>query len=81
MVGDRNKTPELPFSKFPSLEEEGFVGLKTGPSGFSSSSMLWREVGVSLGSLLVYAERCAKQRCHFDRGVLLEELRRGRTKV
>lgn len=79
MVGDRNKTPELPFSKFPSLEEGGIRGLKTGPSGFSSSSMLWREVGVSLGSL--YAERCAKQRCHFDRGVLLEELRRGRTKV
>lgn len=71
-----------PNSLFPNSlpsREEGFVGLKTGPSGFSSSSMLWREVGVSLGSL--YAERCAKQRCHFDRGVLLEELRRGRTKV
>lgn len=69
-----------PNSLFPNSlsREEGF--LKTDPSGsFSSSSRCYGEGRFLLD---LCTKRCTKQRCHhFDRGVLLEELRRGRTKV
>lgn len=68
-----------PNSLFPNSlsREEGF--LKTDPSGFSSNSRCYGEGRFLLD---LCTKRCTKQRCHhFDRGVLLEELRRGLTKV